>query len=53
MAKEYVQRLEDLLRPTVATLPADLRLEIKHFFSGAAAYADGHIFIKHINGVFL
>ncbi len=27
-------------------LPADLRLEIKHFFSGAAAYADGRICIS-------
>lgn len=46
MAKEYVQRLEDLLRPAVAMLPAGLRVEIKHFFSGAAAYADGRICIS-------
>lgn len=46
VAKEYVQRLEDLLRPAVAMLPAGFRLEIKHFFSGAAAYADGRIYLS-------
>ncbi len=45
MAKEYLERLETLLRPVVRTLPPEVALEIKHFFSGAAAYANGRICI--------
>ena len=43
MATEYVARLEALLGPTIAMLPKDVEVEVRHFFSGAAAYANGHI----------
>jgi len=43
MAKAYLERLETLMRPLIAGLPDDIAVEIKHFFSGAAAYANGHI----------
>ncbi len=39
MAKEYLERLETVLRPVARTLPPEVELAIKHFFSGAAAYA--------------
>ncbi len=45
MAKEYLEKLEALLAPAVRKLPPEVRLEVKHFFSGAAAYADGRICI--------
>ncbi len=45
MAKEYLERLEMLLRPVARTLPPEVALEVKHFFSGAAAYANGRICI--------
>ena len=45
MAKEFVEKLETLLAPTLAALPAGVTVEIKHFFSGAAAYADDRICI--------
>ncbi len=45
MAKEYLERLETLLRPVARTLPPEVEFEIKHFFSGAAAYANGRICI--------
>ncbi len=45
MAKEYLERLETLLRPVARTLPPEVALEIRHFFSGAAAYANGRICI--------
>ncbi len=44
-AKEYLERLETLLRPVARTLPPEVALEIRHFFSGAAAYANGRICI--------
>lgn len=50
MAKEYVDKLRALLAPTIAALPAAVGVEIKHFFSGAAAYADGRICIT-LSGV--
>jgi len=43
MAKEYVKDLEALLGPTIAALPPDVVVEVRHFFSGAAAYANGRI----------
>ena len=46
MAREYLEKLEDLLRPLTADLPAGVRHEIKYFFSGAAAYADGRIYLS-------
>ncbi len=45
MAKEYLERLETLLRPVARTLPPKVELEIKHFFSDAAACTDGRICI--------
>ncbi len=43
MAKDYLERLQSLLLPVARELPADIELAVKHFFSGAAAYADGRI----------
>ncbi len=43
MAREYFDRLETLLRPVIGTLPPRIEVTIKHFFSGAAAYANGRI----------
>ena len=45
MAKEYLTRLKALLEPTLRKLEPGVKVEIKHFFSGAAAYADGRICI--------
>ncbi len=45
MAKEYFERLDSLLRPVIGTLPPKVEVTIKHFFSGAAAYANGRICI--------
>ncbi len=46
MATEYLERLQSLLRPLARELPADVDLAFKHFFSGAAAYANGRICIS-------
>ncbi len=43
MATIYVADLKALLGPTIAALPADVVVEVRHFFSGAAAYANGRI----------
>ena len=48
MAKESRDRLEVLLAPTIAALPAGVTVEIKHFFSGAAAFANDRICISLI-----
>ncbi len=45
MAKEYLEKLDALLRPAAQALPADVELACKHFFSGAAAYVNGRICI--------
>ncbi len=45
MAKQYLERLDALLAPAARDLPPEAALEIKHFFSGAAAYAQGRICI--------
>jgi len=45
MAKEYLEKLEALLAPAARKLPPEIELEVKHFFSGAAAYANGRICI--------
>ncbi len=45
MAKEYLERLETMLEPAARKLGPGVKLEIKHFFSGAAAYASGRICI--------
>ena len=46
MAREYLERLEAMLEPSVRKLGPGSKVEIKHFFSGAAAYADGRICIS-------
>ncbi len=46
MAKEYVEKLRSLLEVTIRNLPPGVAVEIKHFFSGAAAYANGRICIS-------
>ncbi len=45
MAKVYLERLEAMLESTVRKLGPGVKVEIKHFFSGAAAYANGRICI--------
>ena len=46
MAKEYLGRLSDLIADIASNLSTSANLETKHFFSGAAAYADGRICIS-------
>lgn len=43
MAEPYLQRLANMLREARPTKPRGVRLECRHFFSGAALYADGEI----------
>lgn len=43
MAQEYLQRLTALLEQVTSSGFEDVKLECKHFFSGAALYADGRI----------
>lgn len=43
MAQEYLERLTALLREATSGRFKDIKLEHKHFFSGAALYADGRI----------
>ncbi len=45
MAREYLNQLETLLRPVIESLPPKVAVTIKHFFGGAAAYAEGRICI--------
>ncbi len=45
MAKDYLEKLEALLAPAAGKLPPKVELEVKHFFSGAAANANGRICI--------
>ena len=45
MAKDYVAALDTLLAGTVAALPPGVTVEVKRFFGGAAAYAEGRICI--------
>ncbi len=45
MAKHYLERLEALPSPVARDLSPEAALEIEHFFSGAAAYAQGRICI--------
>ena len=45
MAEDYVAALEALLAGTVAALPPGVAVEVKRFFGGAAAYAEGRICI--------
>lgn len=43
MAIIYLERLADLLQHTMPEEGRGVKLECRHFFSGAAVYADGRI----------
>ena len=43
MAKEYLEQLTILMREATSAKVKDTTLECKHFFSGAALYANGKI----------
>ena len=43
MAKEFFEKLSDLMAEMAPYISTPASLVIKHFFSGAAVYADGHI----------
>ncbi len=45
MVQAYVEQLTDLMMRAASRKHRDVRLEIKHFFSGAAVYANGAICI--------
>ena len=45
MVKAYVEKLAELMKQATSEQHRDVRLEIKHFFSGAAVYAIGGICI--------
>ncbi len=49
MAQEFLVKLQHLLYPVAAGLRPGVVLDIKHFFGGAAAYADGRICISLTN----
>lgn len=46
MAKKYLDRLNNLMAEIAPDVSTTANLEIKHFFSGAAVYADGRICIS-------
>ena len=46
MAKEYLQQLTALIRQSTSGRFKDVKLECKHFFSGAAVYANERICIS-------
>lgn len=46
MAQEYLERLAALMRETTSGRFKDIKLEHKHFFSGAALYANSKICIS-------
>ncbi len=46
MAKEYLEKLSAFLEKTTLDGSQDIHLECKHFFSGAALYADERICIS-------
>jgi len=45
MAKEYLEKLSAVMNQATARRFKDVTIECKHFFSGAAVYADGRICI--------
>jgi TfoX/Sxy family transcriptional regulator of competence genes len=45
MVARHVTALRSLLERTGSVLDREIRIECKHFFSGAAAYANGRIFM--------
>lgn len=46
MAAPYLQALEALLARNAAAIGSETNVEARHFFSGAAAYAEGRMFIS-------
>ncbi len=46
MAQKYLERLTALMREATSGRFKDIKLEYKHFFSGAALYANGKICIS-------
>ena len=46
MAKEHLERLAALIGPATSGRFGDVKLACKHFFSGAAVYANGRICIS-------
>ncbi len=46
MTGDFVDKLQSLLRPVTDELAAGTTLDIRHFFGGAAAYANGRICIS-------
>jgi len=46
MAKEYLEKLSAVMKKTTARRFKNVNIECKHFFSGAAVYADGRICIS-------
>ena len=46
MVKKYLERLSRFVGDAASVLPGDVSLECKHFFSGAALYAEGRICIS-------
>ena len=43
MTKKYLEKLSSLIKKTVPNPLKNIKLECKHFFSGAALYANGKI----------
>ena len=46
MAEIYLKELQNLLAQTASGVEGPVKIEARHFFGGAAAYADGRIFIS-------
>lgn len=46
MAQKYLEQLSVLMRATTSGRFLDIKLECKHFFSGAALYVNGKICIS-------
>lgn len=46
MTKEYLDRLNDLMAEIAPDISTTASLEVNHFFSGAAVYANGRICIS-------
>ena len=46
MAKEYLEKLSDFIKATTAGGKKNIHLECKHFFGGAALYAEKRICIS-------
>ena len=46
MAKEYLEKLSIFVEKASSELPGNIKLECKHFFSGAALYANERICIS-------